>query len=1059
MPVVYKSRSVLLYAICFVHALCLLRVAAGNSCQLDGASSRSSTAQQTDVCTDNENWSLLQQQVGAPDADIQCHRFTFNSSSSSSKSRRGVVIGGLLPINTFNKEDYVCRSSSSEPRISLAIQLTEAFLLAVKLAWEKHTMLNPQLKDVLTGVEIRDSCLESQLTVSRVLEMVKSSREAEDLCADTANSRFVDVYQESIVSGGKSHNDESGCDGRDSKPAFSRRVPIVIGPGISGNVEVSAPTLSVFKLPHITYWATSALFEDKQQYPHLFRTVPSDRYQAQAMASVMKAYDWRYVYALASSDQVTGSQGLQFFREAVNDLGRDYCIAYEAQFHKDDTQNVKQIVNRIIAGRPTPASGTKLYNDPSVIMLFAGFEVAEALFEAFSNETESLGIKNESSFVWLASDGWITHAAKYLKKYDLVNHTVIGFSFNVPSKFVEQQKEFASTFSNHLQNLTLNKETVRRNPWLGVLWQNHRKCSAKFLNPKCADNPNVCCNETETASSVFGINTDNLSPPLDSGALWLAVEGAVKTLSTAVSSCGMTISADALGEILETAEVECGDSSRLCRIFTQSRDVEPGFTLKAAFFDRKTGEFESSTIGSWSEEREIEFNCSEGRTGDPCKNYIFPLGSIPSSVCAKPCDPGYFYEEATDLILGVCCWKCSVCPSSQHIVNDTKCVDCGHYKKPNHNRTVCLDKDVIGDGFSNPLGILVLILSTLGTLSVVFTCWAFSKCSGHAIVKESGGKQNNALFIALILAYSNAMFLMVPATTAYCIVSSITTSSIIILIMSLLVSRCFRLLWLGRNQYKPSRISLALARTFGQSLKRQLAFVAIVQVVLGVGTHSILQVASHQYRAEHNETENIIYECRGSDYFGPISISFINFTMVMLLVFVVITRGIIDLPNMLVRTSQSCPSMYDSGTIHRKVFVQEGKLLLLAGLTVCIILVSLNGTQVSPSPLFLVMTVALGLICESFGVWCCLYVPRLYVMRNAVMAELHSISAMASPGLSRASSQNGRPSRRANSSLQREGSANQSVNIDYMTDTPGPLSEYERVKRSQVNSVIMETSI
>ena len=977
---------------------------------MTGASLQTSADLYTDACTDNEYWPRMRQRIRFPNASVQCHRFTFNTSRVANKLPPGIVIGSLLPLNIFEAAEYACKSANNINRMRLSIQLTEAFLLAVQLALDRLSVSNIWLKDIVTGVEIRDSCLESQFTVSHVLEMAKSSPKVERLCSASQEGNFVNVYRESIVVGGK-HLDSGGeCADTQSNigSGFSRRVPIVIGPGISGNVEVSAPTLSVFKLPHITYWGTSALFEDKQQYPHLFRTVPSDRYQAQAMASVMKAYNWRYVYALASNDQITGSQGLRFFREAVSSLGDGYCIAYEAQFHKDDAQRLREIVKRVIMGRPSAsfsASGEKVYSDPSVIMLFAGFQFAGKIFDTIAEmRKEGDAAFNKAfastSFVWLASDGWISRAESFLVKHQLTNHSVIGFTFNVPSKFGIQQREFASNFSHHLEHLKLNKETVLRNSWLGVLWQIHRNCSAKFIDPNCANNPNVdgCCDENETASSVFGITTDNLSPPLASGALWLAVEGAVKTLSTAVRDwpqCQGGVSGDTLRGILEGTEVECGNSSRLCRIFTKSQDVEPEFTVKAVLFNGSN--FRSTEIGSWSEEREIDFICPNGDTGENCRMSIFPSG-VPESICSSQCKPGYKHQEAKDLIRsssGSCCWQCSKCPHNQYTYNGTssECLSCSNTSKPNEDQSGCVPKEIIHYGFSNPLGIVIVVLSTVGTLSVLFTFWAFHRLSKHEVPRESGGKQNYAMFIALIAAYLNAMFLLQQPSCFFCFSSSITTATIITLIMSLLMSRCFRLLWLGRNHHPISKLNLIVATKCGKTLHRQLAFVATVQVLMGAGIHTIMQIIKPHCEDEDKDSldTEIHLVCVETGYFKFVSLGLIVTLMLLMTFYVVITRGIINLPNLQVHTSQSSASFDESSTVDKKVAVQEAKLLLFAGLAICVLIISLTPTFQVTSRILWPLTIGLSLICESVAVWCCLYVPRLYVMRMAIKDELRSL--------------------------------------------------------------------
>ena len=61
----------------------------------------------------------------------------------------------------------------------------------------------------------------------------------------------------------------------------------VIGPASSDVAEQVANMFTLFKIPLISYLATSHALENQQRYPYFLRTLPSDKYQAKAMAELL----------------------------------------------------------------------------------------------------------------------------------------------------------------------------------------------------------------------------------------------------------------------------------------------------------------------------------------------------------------------------------------------------------------------------------------------------------------------------------------------------------------------------------------------------------------------------------------------------------------------------------------------------------------------------------------------------------------------------------------------------------------------------------------------------
>lgn len=57
--------------------------------------------------------------------------------------------------------------------------------------------------------------------------------------------------------------------------------------------------VSFSQIPQISYASTSTELSDKSRFEYFSRVVPPDNFQAQAIAEIVKAFDWRYTSTVA----------------------------------------------------------------------------------------------------------------------------------------------------------------------------------------------------------------------------------------------------------------------------------------------------------------------------------------------------------------------------------------------------------------------------------------------------------------------------------------------------------------------------------------------------------------------------------------------------------------------------------------------------------------------------------------------------------------------------------------------------------------------------------------
>ncbi len=98
----------------------------------------------------------------------------------------------------------------------------------------------------------------------------------------------------------------------------------------------------------MSHFATCACLSDKQQYPTFFRTIPSDQFQAEALAKLVKHFGWTWIGAVRS-DSDYGNNGMASFLEAAQKEG--ICVEYSESVYRTHSrsriQRVADVIRRL----------------------------------------------------------------------------------------------------------------------------------------------------------------------------------------------------------------------------------------------------------------------------------------------------------------------------------------------------------------------------------------------------------------------------------------------------------------------------------------------------------------------------------------------------------------------------------------------------------------------------------------------------------------------------------------------------------------------------------------
>lgn len=194
----------------------------------------------------------------------------------------------------------------------------------------------------------------------------------------------------------------------------------------------------------MSYASTGTALSDKTLYDLFARTVPSDMFQARAIADIVLRLNWSYV-SLVSSEGLYGDSGSKEFMKQAS--VRRICIATHEKVSPTTDENA---YDSIVANL--------LKRNATGVVLFTRAEDTRELLLAVKRA------RLFHNFAWVAADGWGTHQ----KLVEGVEEVAWG------AITVELQAKAIPGFDHYMKALT--PWANARNPWFSEYWQEWFDC-------------------------------------------------------------------------------------------------------------------------------------------------------------------------------------------------------------------------------------------------------------------------------------------------------------------------------------------------------------------------------------------------------------------------------------------------------------------------------------------------------------------------------------------------------------------------------------------------------
>ncbi|XP_078101742.1 extracellular calcium-sensing receptor-like [Sander vitreus] len=209
----------------------------------------------------------------------------------------------------------------------------------------------------------------------------------------------------------------------------------------------STPSISIsriigpFNIPQVSHFATCACLSDKQQYPNFFRTIPSDQFQADALAKLVKHFGWTWIGAVRS-DSDYGNNGMASFLDAARKEG--ICVEYSESFHWNHPRSkIKRIADVI---RRSTAMVVVAFTSPVDLRILL----------------EELSLEPSPPRQWIGSEAWVTDTD--MQRFSFCAGAI---GFGIQKSVIPGLRDFL---------LDLSPSKVAASPVLTEFWEDAFNC-------------------------------------------------------------------------------------------------------------------------------------------------------------------------------------------------------------------------------------------------------------------------------------------------------------------------------------------------------------------------------------------------------------------------------------------------------------------------------------------------------------------------------------------------------------------------------------------------------
>ncbi|XP_064158433.1 extracellular calcium-sensing receptor-like [Anguilla rostrata] len=490
----------------------------------------------------------------------------------------------------------------------------------------------------------------------------------------------------------------------------------VVGESSSTPSIAMSRILGTFGIPQVSHFATCACLSDKLQFPTFSRTIPSDYFQAAALARLVKHFGWTWIGAVRS-DSDYGNNGMAAFLQAAKAEG--ICVEYSEALYRTNPRTKVRRVAEVIS-RSTAR----------VVVAF----IASGDMLVLLSELEG---KVLAPLQWIGSEAWVTD--RKMLRYRLFAGAI---GFGIPRSVIPGLRDFL---------LDLGPAQVSHSPLLTEFWESAFNCS---LGGSQTAAGRKTCDGTQNLRDLQNPYTDTSQLRISN-----MVYKAVYAIAQAIHSIICTDKPKAPPHCNTSIQVEPWQVMEHLRKVNFSRNGykvsfdtngDPVATYELVNWQvMRDGNMEFVTVGHY------DASAPDGQVLIMNKNITWAGDQlqVPVSVCSESCLPGT--RKAMQRGRPVCCYDCVPCAEGEisNVTDSLDCITCPADYWSNAEKDKCVPKPIEFLSFHEVLGIILAACSVTGACMAFMVAAVFYRHRDTPIVKANNSELSFLLVFSLKLCF------------------------------------------------------------------------------------------------------------------------------------------------------------------------------------------------------------------------------------------------------------------------------------------------------------------
>ncbi|OCT90681.1 extracellular calcium-sensing receptor [Xenopus laevis] len=574
----------------------------------------------------------------------------------------------------------------------------------------------------------------------------------------------------------------------------------IIGDCGSTRSILMAEMLGLYRYPQISYFATSPVLNNRNEFPSFFRTVPSDEFQMRGLAELVSYFGWTWVGLLANDDDY-GQFGIQMVKQEV--LMSGGCFAF---------------IENILTGLPNR-------NAPRLAQVIR--EASAKVVVVISSDSdfvivlEELIRQNVTGTIWVGSEGWANSALLSDERFQVVLVGAIGFSIHGGQ---------LPEFTKYLKSLHPFRDV--HDSFVNEFWEEAFSC--KWLNQnnvdKLTDNVTIhACTGKENVESLVVEEVHRGS--LNVYTAVYAMAQALHNLHQCIPGFGPFLNGSCanisslqpwqLLHYIKNVNFKTKDGGQ---VFFDATGNPPAIYDIVNWRASGRGNMDQVLVGSY------DLNAANGKTLNVERDSIIWTNGnsqAPISKCSPSCPSGFRKVIVPGKPL--CCYECVRCPQGQisNITDAVECHPCSWDTWPNLQQDRCLPRATEFLSYEEPLGYILAAIASFSSLIPLVVLGVFYFFKKTPIVRANNYSLSCLLLLSLFLCFLCSLGFIGYPQPGKCLLRQVAFGMVFALCISCVLAKTTTVV-IAFNATKPGS---RLRKWTGVKLSYSLvAFCALIQL-------------------------------------------------------------------------------------------------------------------------------------------------------------------------------------------------------------------------------------